>query len=293
MHLTLRIEETLVYPTYGFGGAYILIALYCRQQYKREPIFSFFPGITYHNLPVITFTTQLIFWLCGLTPFVTDIKFTFLAILVGWSYLRFYYKYDDVTDHLGDYCDEFCFVAMFPHALRPIIVPFSTAFYNLFVLVGLFPEGVELQSEKVRKSNLGAHHLRYHNPESGDSADSSQSHGGGGVEDPSSTRTNHPNSHPHPLAALSDAKRDRQRAKAMKLLDARFAELSNKEKDLESWDDKNDGDDGNDASSPHSSSGDLSANGQPPASSSSSSASTLSTLFTRQASSDVNSSLKV
>jgi hypothetical protein len=259
-----------VHPTYGFGGAYVLIIMYCRQQYKKEPVFSLFPGLTYHNLPVITFTAQLIFWFCGLTPFVSDIKFTFLSILIGWSYLRFYYKYDDVSDHAGDYSDEFSFVAMFPNALRPVIVPFSTAFYNLFVLIGLFPEGVELQSDKAKRSTLGAHHLRYHNPELGEGAN------GRGVSDDT-------NSAPHPLAALSDAKRDRQRAKAMKLLDARFAELSNKEKDLESWDDKNEP-----SSSPHSSGGlsDLIAS-EPPSTTSTAS------LFTRQASSDVNGSLKV
>jgi hypothetical protein len=61
----------------------------------------------------------------------------------------------------GDHSDEFSFVAMFPSALRPVTVPFTTAFNNLFVLLGIFPD-IESDIDKLR-SQLNPHHLKYHN----------------------------------------------------------------------------------------------------------------------------------
>ena len=89
-----RLEITLMEPTFGFGGVYIMILMIYRQQYKGEPIFSFFPHITFHNMPVIFLNTQIVFWFCGLTAFTHDISFTLLSLLLSWSYLRFFYKFD-------------------------------------------------------------------------------------------------------------------------------------------------------------------------------------------------------
>ncbi len=93
----------------------------------------------------------------------------------------------------GDLSEDFTFVGMFPAALRPITVPFTTAFNNLFVLIGIFPD-IESDLDKLR-SQLNPHHLKYHNPVT--------------VEDVVGKEAEN-------MAA--DALQERRRAKAMKLL---------------------------------------------------------------------------
>ena len=61
----------------------------------------------------------------------------------------------------GDASEDFSFVAMFPEALKPVTIPMSTGFYNIFAMIGLFPELEQVEKRPV-------HHLRYHNTSSMD-----------------------------------------------------------------------------------------------------------------------------
>jgi hypothetical protein len=100
-------------PIYGFAGVFMTILTYGRQQLQNEPVIQQLPGVTYNNLPILVVFAQITFWLVGLKLLATDIPFSIVAMLVSWSYLRFYYKFED-SNTLGDRSESFAFVAMFP-----------------------------------------------------------------------------------------------------------------------------------------------------------------------------------
>jgi len=201
-----RLEDMLLQPTYGFCGIYMSLIMYLRQQNRLDAaiIFDSFPLITYNNLPPLIILGQCVLWLVGLKVYAMDISFSIISMLISWTYLRFFYRFNE-TNVLGDSSEDFAFVAMFPEALKPVTIPMTTAFYNLFALVGLFPE-----LEQVEKKPM--HHLRYLNA---------------GANEQSNDQL-----------ATQDAIQERRRAKAMKLLDAKMAELS---KESESWEDEHPG----------------------------------------------------
>jgi membrane associated rhomboid family serine protease len=107
------IEGMIMEPIYGFAGVFMTILTYGRQQLQNEPVIQQLPGVTYNNLPILVVFAQIIFWLVGLKLLATDIPFSIVAMLVSWSYLRFYYKFED-SNTLGDRSENFAFVAMFP-----------------------------------------------------------------------------------------------------------------------------------------------------------------------------------
>jgi len=118
-----------------------------------------------------------------------------------WSYLRFYYRFDE---GVGDKAEEFAFIYMFPQITHLFLTPLSTAFYNICAVDGVYPP---LEAADRRMS----HHLRNMSSDSPaleiEAASSSVKH---------------------------DEVAERRRAKAMKMLDAKMAELSRKS---EGWDD--------------------------------------------------------
>lgn len=199
------LEEMLMEPIYGFSGVFVALLMYARRQQRGEPIHFTVPQVTYQNLPLLVVVGQMLLWVVGLRHLALDLPFTIVSLFFSWSYLRFYYRYEE-GGQLGDKSDEFAFVSMFPEALHMVVVPLTTAFYNLVALVGIFPE-LEQVEKKLQ------HHLRYD--------DSIKS--GAVPESPL-------------LAPLrQDLVQERRRAKALKLLDAKMAELA---KEPEGWDDK-------------------------------------------------------
>ena len=154
-----------------------------------------------------------------------DLPFTIVALFFCWSYLRFYYRFDD-NGPLGNNNDDFAFVQMFPEPLHPIVTPLTIGFYNIFAMVGIFPA---LEQGKiiihfiiiiiiiiiiilvlVETIKRPQHHLNYAQPKLPESPF---------------------------LPAKQDIVMERRRAKAMKLLDAKMAELS---QESEGWDDAKD-----------------------------------------------------
>ena len=111
------IEDMIMEPIYGFAGVFMTILTYGRQQLQNEPIIQQMPAVTYNNLPIIVVSAQITFWLVGLKVLATDIPFSIVAMLVSWSYLRFYYKFED-SNTLGDRSENFAFVAMFPEVSK-------------------------------------------------------------------------------------------------------------------------------------------------------------------------------
>jgi hypothetical protein len=145
-------ELMLAQPIYGFSGVFFTVLMLARLQKKGTPIFASFPQVTYNNLCFLVLTTQVLFWVLKLRMFTQDIPFAIISIGFSWSYLRFFFRNEE--GQIGDQSDDFAFVNMFPIVLHPVVVPLSTAFYNIFALTGLFPP-IEVESKK------SSHHLRY------------------------------------------------------------------------------------------------------------------------------------
>ncbi|KAJ1417585.1 hypothetical protein B484DRAFT_453929 [Ochromonadaceae sp. CCMP2298] len=202
-------EEMLITPVYGFSGAFMSILMYARQMFRGESVHPALPRLTYHHLPVLLVTVQVLLRLLFLEFMVADLPFSAVALFFCWGYLRFYYKHSDASAELGDRAEDFSFVSMFPEALHLILVPFTTAFYNLSALLGVFPP-----LDPVEKKSA-YHHLRGNQSNSPSAAEAGAA---GFVQAPKTAE---------------NVIAERQRAKALKLLDAKMAELS---QEPEGWD---------------------------------------------------------
>ena len=215
------LEEMLLEPIYGFSAVLMALSMYVRAYKRDSQLFSnssdaptspqgvFLTKLTYNNLPLVITAVQLLcYCISPLKIFSSDVPFTIICLLFSWSYCRFYYNFHEAggrnsSDPLlpagecapGAAGDSFAFVAMFPTALHVVIVPFSTAFYNLVALVGIFPELVAEERKGPK------HHLD--RPTQGTASAS-------------------------PLFKDSkpDIAQERRRARALKLLDAKMAELN-------------------------------------------------------------------
>eukprot|EP00981_Chlorochromonas_danica_P015304 scaffold11566_cov156-Ochromonas_danica.AAC.4 len=178
--------------------------MFVRYRLKSQIILPQLPQLlTYQNLPIAFLSFHTVLVLLGLKWFTKDLSFMCFSLLFSWSYLRFYYKWDEndviVSNARGE---DLSFVAMFPEVSHIVLVPFTTAFYNIMVLLGLFPP---LEAER-----RSAHHLRALPPPKEDAIS------------------------PKIASAPVDLVGERRRAKALKLLDAKMAELA---REPEGWDD--------------------------------------------------------
>jgi len=200
-------EENLISPIYGFNGVIMCVLMFARQQRRSEQVYSSVPGLTYHNSPTLFILFQVVCLLLGFRSLVMDFHFTLISLFFCWSYLRFYYRYNEF-EPAGDKSEDFSFVAMFPEPLHIVLIPFTTAFYNLFAIVGLFP-ALEPVEKKL------PHHLRYNEPPS----IAQQSSSGERLAE---------------LVPKVDLVAERRRLKAMKLVESKIAELS---QESEGWDD--------------------------------------------------------
>lgn len=188
-------EDLLISPIYGFSGIIMMLLMMARQQQKSRVLYPAFPWINFHNSPILLIVGQLIGWCLGLKEFTKDLSFSVIALFFSWSYLRFFYKYKDLE--YGDKSDEFTFVGMFPESLHIVLIPFTTAFYNIIALLGIFPVLEPLPEKKL------PHHL---------------------YDDANQLAT---------PSVKEDIVAERRRAKAMKLLDAKLAEIS---QETDDWD---------------------------------------------------------
>jgi hypothetical protein len=191
-------EDLLVTPIYGFNGVMVTLLMMARQQLGKQCLYKDIPWLTYHQSPLIVVLFQLVLWAFGFHMFSRDLSFSVIALFFSWSYLRFFYKFSDTE--FGDRSDEFSFVGQFPESLHIILIPFTTAFYNIVALLGIFPV---LDPAPEKKQH---HHLRYD-------------------ESSLPVLTNSPK---------EDKLAERRRAKARKLMEAKMAEDS---KEPEGWDD--------------------------------------------------------
>jgi len=235
---TTGLEEMLLEPIFGFSAVLMPLAMYVRAYKRDTPIMSggaidsptspqvaFLSKITYNNLPVVLTLAQFLCYCIGpLKVFSKDMSFTFVSLLFSWSYCRFYYNFQDDGGSgsgvdggvAGAGGDSFAFVAMFPQTLQVIVGPLSTAFYNLVALTGLFPTLVAEERRGPR------HHLD---------------------RDVSSGQGQGSNSSPLFKDSKPDVVQERRRARALKLLDAKMAELraASQEEDMGWGDDDEEG----------------------------------------------------
>lgn len=108
-----RIDDMITDPLYGFCGVLICFAMFARQQRGNQSVLYAFPFITFHNLPILVLTLQLILYVAGAAAYATDITFTTISIFLSWAFLRFYYKFEG-KQGFGDDAEDFTFVGMFP-----------------------------------------------------------------------------------------------------------------------------------------------------------------------------------
>mmetsp|Transcript_22389 Transcript_22389/g.37446 ORF Transcript_22389/g.37446 Transcript_22389/m.37446 type:complete len:372 (-) Transcript_22389:227-1342(-) len=229
---TMGKEEMLITPIFGFSGVLMSILMFARHTFRNESVHPAFPKLTYHHLPVVLMVIQIVLRLVPFDYLVADFPFTATAMFFCWGYLRFYYKFDTTSGaEFGDRADDFTFVSMFPEALHIVLVPFTTAFYNLCALTGLFPP-----LEPVERK-MSYHHLRsITNSSSGTSSSSisGSSNGGNAAGSDGDGNSSSGAAGTGGVPAKTDIIAERRRAKALKLLDAKMAELS---QEPEGWDD--------------------------------------------------------
>lgn len=114
--LFTSMEDFLILPTYGFDGVLMLLMVYARQQFKGQVIHPVAATITYNNLPIVFLAYLFIITILGLRILCMDVMFGLISLLFSWSYLRFYYRYNE-GDAPGDSAEDFTFVGMFPEVI--------------------------------------------------------------------------------------------------------------------------------------------------------------------------------
>jgi predicted small integral membrane protein len=78
-------------PVYGFGGVLMAILTYARQGKGKESIVGNFPvAISFHNLPALLLTGEVLIWGAGFGRYTRDLPFVIVSLFASWSYLRFY-----------------------------------------------------------------------------------------------------------------------------------------------------------------------------------------------------------
>lgn len=158
------VEEALTSPSYGFGGLIMSLLMMCRHFQKSSPIFSRFPQLTYQYGPSVYLLMNLMFSLIS-KIYSHDIIFVLSSFFFCWSYLRFYYRFEDGA---GDKTEEFAFIYMFPQVctflttfslsliflkiFHLFLTPLSTAFYNICAVAGVYPP--------LEQTDRKSHHLR-------------------------------------------------------------------------------------------------------------------------------------
>lgn len=122
-YFSTGVEEMIIDPIYGFGGVFMIMLTYARQQLQNEAVVPQMPHISYNNLPIIVLFVQIVLRLVGLKFLAIDIPFSVIAMLVSWSYLRFFYRFEgNNSSMLGDRSDTFAFVSMFPEVWRGVLM---------------------------------------------------------------------------------------------------------------------------------------------------------------------------
>lgn len=185
----------------------MLLAMFTRRHVGDRPVLPQVPIVTFHYLPTIIITAVTLLRVLRLTSMTCDIHFIYCTFFTSWTYLHFVYKVEGEDAHGS----AFTFIGMFPEALHPVVLPLSIAAYNFFSMIGIFPK-LELDRRGLQ------HHLRYHDTK----------HVAGDVAVGSSEAS------PSSSTSGEDLIAERRRAKALKLLDAKMAELS---KEPEGWED--------------------------------------------------------
>lgn len=202
-------QTFMVDSSYGFGGLIMLLIMYTRRHVGDRPVLPQVPQITFHYLPSVFLVAVTALRILRLKEMTTDILFVYFSYFSSWTYLHFLYEVQGEDRH----ANSFTFIGMFPEAMHPVVLPLSIAAYNIFAMIGVFPK-LELDRKGLQ------HHLRYH--------DTKQSVSTGDLASSTTVQQSPASSSGEDLIA------ERRRAKAIKLLDAKMAELS---KEPEGWED--------------------------------------------------------
>lgn len=107
--------EYIVEPAYGFGGIYVTLLMYIRLKNSKNLLHSKIPFLSYQNLPVVYVTVLLIVeFLHATKKYSMDFTFSLISLIFSWTYLRFFYRFDEASATLGTNNEDFAFMYMFP-----------------------------------------------------------------------------------------------------------------------------------------------------------------------------------
>jgi len=186
-------DEQLFTPIYGPGGLLAGLTVAFAHQSPNSSPFEAFPAVTSQAFPLALGTVWTGIGIIY-SPFNRDVIFLWSGAYFGWAYLRFVCHHDDGS--IGNTTPEFEIVNFFPKMTRKYIKPFCNFCYGVMLLLGFF---------KNRKVPIP--------PAFSNGQVSSE------IEAPSA---------PFPIIK-QDAASERRRAKAMKLLDEKFAQIAQQE----------------------------------------------------------------
>jgi membrane associated rhomboid family serine protease len=195
-------QDALTEPVYGFSSVFFAFLLFQIKNKPSQPVYHLIPQVTFQRLPFFVLCFQVVLRVMGVPFFSKDLIFSVISMHFCWMYLRNFYSNEDGSR--GNSSEEFQYVNMYPSILQPVIIPLSAALNNLVAMTGMIPTIEATAPQKVR-DHLGR-------------VD-------GTTDAVASTSTR----------AQSDVVGERRRAKALKILDAKMAELA---AEPQGWDDK-------------------------------------------------------
>ncbi|CAM9947619.1 unnamed protein product [Ascophyllum nodosum] len=202
-YIVTRLEYLLDLEIHGTFGLMAALAVAAAQ---HDPKSSFLadgraPWFPMRYFPLVLVTASATARALSLPLMSQDFPFVVVGAYSAWVYLRFF-AHIVVGGPSGDISDEFRLVMFFPPMLHCVVKPVGDFTYGVFLLLGFF-QGREA---RVPPSAVDGH---------------------GGV-DPSTAAILPPPERKDPIA-------ERRRARAMKLLDEKFAKLN--AKPANRWDD--------------------------------------------------------
>jgi membrane associated rhomboid family serine protease len=201
LYVITRYEYLLSIEVHGAWGLVSALAVGAAQALPAE---SLIPvpgalGFKVRHLPMTLVLLSGLLYSAGLRSLTRDFPFVCVSTYCGWVYLRFFHCYSG-SSAAGDVRKEFQFIMFCPPFTRRILKPFADFCYGVALLLGLFSGRSAVEAAYAQSAGAGGE------------AGSSQT---GAFADGSSSRVE-----------LRDPVAERRRARAMKLLDEKFAKLN-------------------------------------------------------------------
>ncbi|CAM9968584.1 unnamed protein product, partial [Phaeothamnion confervicola] len=193
LYILTRFEFLLSVEVHGFLGVLCALAVAVA---RRLPDALLVPGtgLGTRGMPLALLALSALCKAAGLRAFATDFPFVCVGSYVGWAYLRFVHVYPDGMQ--GDISTDFELVNFLPAPVRPMVKPMCDFAFGVLGLLGLFQDRARRQQaqQDAASGKAGLPLLAQHQIET--------------------------------VQAPRDPVAERRRARAMQLLNDKFAKLN-------------------------------------------------------------------